>query len=162
MQKDPLIANNLQKLFLFFYIRKTRKVIRRFDKKKTIMKNKLQLEYSLNVSPNILFTRLSTPDGLSEWFADDINVQNNIFKFYWNDAEQDARLLHKKNNKYIRFKWFEDEEDESFFEFRINQDELTGDVALIITDFAEPDERDDVAELWDTQIEDLKHILGVT
>jgi uncharacterized protein YndB with AHSA1/START domain len=126
------------------------------------MKNKLQLEYGLNVSPNILFTRLSTPDGLAEWFADDINVQNNIFRFYWNGSEQAARLLHKKNNKYIRFKWTEDEEQESFFEFRINQDELTGDVALIITDFAEPDEKDDVVELWDTQIDDLKHILGVT
>jgi len=126
------------------------------------MKNKLQLEYSLNVSPNILFTRLSTPDGLSEWFADDINVQNNIFKFYWSGTEQEAELLQKKDNKYIRFKWIEDDEKESFFEFRINQDELTGDVALIITDFADPDEKEDVMELWDTQIGDLKHILGVS
>ena len=126
------------------------------------MKNKFQLEYSLNVSPNILFTRLSTPDGLAEWFADDINVQNNIYSFQWTGTEQEAELLHKKNNKYIRFKWLEDDDQESFFEFRIHQDELTGDVALIITDFADPEEKEEAEELWNTQIGELKHILGVS
>lgn len=126
------------------------------------MKNKFQLEYSLNVSPNILYTRLSTPDGLAEWFADDINVRNNVYSFQWTGTEQEAELLHKKNNKYIRFKWLEDDDQESFFEFRIHQDELTGDVALIITDFADPEEKEEAEELWNTQIGELKHILGVS
>ncbi|MFP3859359.1 MAG: START-like domain-containing protein [Bacteroidales bacterium] len=126
------------------------------------MKDKFQLEYSLNVSPNILFTRLSTPGGLSEWFAEDIKLNDNIFTFIWQESEQEAKMLQKKNNKYIRFKWLEDEDKNSFFEFRINRDELTGDIALVITDFAEKDEKDDAIELWNTQIEELKQILGVS
>jgi uncharacterized protein YndB with AHSA1/START domain len=125
------------------------------------MKNKYQLEYSLNVSPTILFTRLSTPGGLTEWFADDIRLNDNIYTFVWNGTEQEARLLQKRNNKYVRFKWLDDNDHDSFFEFRIHKDELTGDVALIITDFADEGEKEDAIELWDTQIEDLKHALGV-
>jgi uncharacterized protein YndB with AHSA1/START domain len=125
------------------------------------MKSKFQLEYTLNVSPNILFSRLSTAGGLAEWFADDIHLNDNIYTFFWSEAKQEARLLQKKNNKFVRFKWLDDEDHDSFFEFRINKDELTGDVALIITDFADDDEKNDAMELWDTQIDELKHILGV-
>ncbi len=126
------------------------------------MKEKYQLEYSLNVSPGILFSRLSTPGGLTEWFADDIRLQDNIFTFIWSGTEQNAELLQKRNNKYVRFKWLEDEDKESYFEFRINKDELTGDVALIVTDFAEDGEKEDAMELWDTQIDELKHVLGIS
>ena len=44
--------------------------------------------------------------------------------------------------------------------FRINVEELTGDVALIITDFAGPEEKEDAIYLWDSQIAELKHLLG--
>ena len=126
------------------------------------MKEKLELEYLVNVSPNILFTRLSTPSGLAEWFADDIYVQDGIFRFIWSNAEQQAKLLHTKKNQCVRFKWVDDEDNQSYFEFRIAKDELTGDVALIITDFATNDEKEDAIELWDTQISNLKLVLGVT
>jgi len=70
-------------------------------------------------------------------------------------------LLHQRNNHCIRFKWTDDEDNQSFFEFKIAKDELTGDVALIITDFAEEQEEEDTIELWDTQITNLKLALGV-
>lgn len=124
------------------------------------MKNKFELEYSINSSPKILFTRLNTPAGLSEWFANDINIQGNIFTFIWEGAEQKAELITKKENQLVRFRWIDDE-DESYFEFKIHKDELTGDVALIITDFAEDDEKDDATDLWDSQIRDLKQTLGL-
>ena len=124
------------------------------------MKNKFELEYSINSSPKILFARLSTPAGLSEWFADDINILGDIYTFIWEGAEQKAKLINKKDNQLIRFKWIEDE-DSSFFEFKIHKDELTGDVALIITDFAEEDEKEDAIDLWDTQISELKHTIGL-
>ena len=40
-------------------------------------------------------------------------------------------------------------------------DELTGDVALLITDFSEEDEKDDAIDLWDSQISELKHTIGL-
>ncbi len=125
------------------------------------MKTKYELEYTLNTSPNILFNRLSTPEGLSEWFADNVNLKKGKFTFIWEETEQDASILQRKANKFIRFHWDDDEEEDAFFEFRIHTDELTGDVALLITDFAEEDEKDDAIDLWDTQISELKHAIGL-
>ena len=125
------------------------------------MKTKYELEYTLNTSPNILFNRLSTPEGLSEWFADNVNLQKGKYTFIWEGTEQEASVLQRKANKFIRFQWDDDDEEEAYFEFRIHTDELTGDVALLITDFAEENEKDDAVDLWDTQISELKHAIGL-
>jgi uncharacterized protein YndB with AHSA1/START domain len=125
------------------------------------MKKKFELEYSINSSPGVLFNRLSTPGGLAEWFADDVNLQGGIFTFIWEKSEQQAEVVQQKDNKYIRFRWVDEDDLESYFEFRLNQDELTGDVSLMITDFAEDDETTDAVDLWDTQIAELKHAIGL-
>ncbi len=121
-------------------------------------KTKIQLEYVLNCSPKVLYNWLSTASGLSEWFADDVKVKGKIFTFIWEGSEQTAEMTLHKENKLVRFVW--SDEDDSYFEFRITQDELTGDVSLIIIDFAEEDEIEGTKGLWDTQIADLKHMLG--
>jgi uncharacterized protein YndB with AHSA1/START domain len=125
------------------------------------MMTKYELEYTLNTSPRILFNRLSTPGGLSEWFAEDVNLRKGKFTFLWEGTEQIAEVVSKKDNKFIRFKWEEDEVEEAYFEFKINKDELTGDLALIITDFAEEGEKEDAIDLWDSQISELKHLIGL-
>ncbi len=125
------------------------------------MMMKYELEYTLNTSAKILFGRLSTPGGLSEWFAEDVNLRKGKFTFLWEGTEQIAAVVSKKDNKYIRFKWDEDEDEESYFEFKIHKDELTGDLALLITDFAEEDEKEDAKDLWDSQISELKHLIGL-
>jgi uncharacterized protein YndB with AHSA1/START domain len=127
----------------------------------TMDKKKYELEYIFNTSPKVLFNRLSTPDGLAEWFADDVNMSKNVFTFIWEGSEQQAEIIQVKDQKYIRFHWLEEDEDTSFFEFRIKQDDLTGDVSLLITDFAEDDEKDDAVDLWDSQISELKHVIGL-
>jgi uncharacterized protein YndB with AHSA1/START domain len=121
-------------------------------------KAKIQLEYVLNCSPKVLFNCLSTASGLAEWFADDVKVKGKKFTFVWEGSEQTAEMTLHKENKLVRYSWL-DEED-SYFEFRITQDELTGDVSLIIIDFAEEDEIKETEGLWDTQVADLKHMLG--
>ena len=126
------------------------------------MKEIFELEYTLNSSPKVLFSRLSTAEGLSEWFADDVQVNGDIFSFYWDDTEQKANMALLKDNKQVKFEWIdEDSEEKYFFEFLLNIDELTGDVALMITDFAEADEKDDIINLWEAQISELKKVLGI-
>jgi hypothetical protein len=126
------------------------------------MRLKFELEYTLNCSPKVLFARLSTPEGLGEWFADKVNVDGDLFTFFWNNTESKARLSALKENKLARFEWTGLENDENnYFEFRINLDELTGDLALLISDFAEKAETEDAISLWDSQIADLKRLLGV-
>jgi len=119
------------------------------------------MEYSLNTSPGVLFSRLSTASGLSEWFAENVNVSGKFFIFFWEGSQQEAEMIHYKENKSIRFHWIDDDDPKTFFEFRIDHDELTGDSYLFITDFAEDNEKIDAIDLWDSQISELKHVLGL-
>jgi len=126
-------------------------------------KVKYQREYTVQASNKILFQCLGTPSGLSEWFSDDVNIRNDIYTFIWDGSEEQARLISKKRDELMRFRWLNDEEegnDDCYFEMRIKVDDLTGDRALIITDFAEEDEIEDSAMLWDTQIDKLKQMIG--
>ena len=121
---------------------------------------KFQLEYPIHSSINILYKRLFTPSGLSEWFADDVHIRNDVYTFFWDGSEQSAKIVKKKEIQFVRFHWL-DNDDESYFEFAIQIDDLTNDVSLIITDFAQDDqEKEGNALLWDTQVENLKHALG--
>jgi len=126
-----------------------------------MVKERFQIEFTLNTSPKLLYTRLSTPSGLSEWFADDVHIRGKNFTFIWDGSEQIAKVLMKKALEYIRFQWEDDDGDDAFFEFRITKDELTGDVALLITDFAEEDEIDDAKDLWGSQVNELRRAIGL-
>lgn len=122
---------------------------------------KYSIEIPINSSVNVLYKRLSTPSGLAEWFADNVNLKNNVFTFFWHDSDQSAKILKKKSNKFVQFKWLDDEEKESFFEFKIQVDEMTSDVSLIITDFAEDEEdQEEQTMLWEQQIQNLKMAIG--
>lgn len=125
-------------------------------------KIQIQLEYTVNCSPKVLFNRLSSASGLTEWFADDVRVKGNLFTFIWGDTNQSAEKKLHRENKMVRYEWVGDDmdKDESYFEFVINQDDLTNDVSLTIVDFAEKDEIEATSNLWDTQISKLKHLLG--
>jgi hypothetical protein len=108
----------------------------------------------------VLFNRLSTASGLSEWFADDVRVKGNLFTFVWENDDQVAEKKNHKENKMVRYEWTDGLKDENYFEFVIAQDDLTNDVSLLITDFAEEDERESTTDLWNTQISKLKQLLG--
>lgn len=125
-------------------------------------KIKFEMEFPIHASPQLLFQYISTPSGLSEWFADNVNSRGEVFTFIWNDSEEKARLLSKKTGERIKFRWLEDEEDEAsyYFEIKIQVDDITKDVSLIVTDFIEEDEIEEAKMLWDNQISDLKQVLG--
>ncbi|MDG1652270.1 MAG: START-like domain-containing protein [Flavobacteriaceae bacterium] len=127
-------------------------------------KKSFSIEYDFHASPQLLFQYLSTPSGLSEWFADNVNSRGERFTFIWDDSEETALLLQKKNNDKVKFQWQNDEDDdgEYYFEFKIQVDEITKDVSLIITDFAEEDELEESKMLWDNLVSDLKQVLGAS
>jgi hypothetical protein len=122
---------------------------------------KYSLEYPVQSSIKILYARLSTLSGLSEWFANDVNSnREGIYTFTWEGSQQQATLINKKKDSFIRFKWLDSSEDE-YFEFLIQIDELTSDVSLIITDFADDEsDKEDAEQLWDVQIDKLKSTIG--
>ena len=120
---------------------------------------KFTLEHQINSSPEFLFPYLSTASGLSAWFADDVNVNGDIFTFFWEGSEERAKLVSKRVNKYVKFLWLERPETE-YFSFEISQDDLTGDVALIITDFEYENDIKDTSMIYNVSIDQLKATIG--
>lgn len=126
-------------------------------------KVKYEMEFPIHVSPSLLYQYISTPSGMSEWYADNVNSRGEYFTFIWEGSEEKAKLLGKKSGERIKFRWVEDEDTNYYFELRIQVDEITKDVSLMVTDFAEDEE--DVEEgkmLWENMISNLKHVLGST
>ena len=123
-------------------------------------KIKFEIEFPIHASPQLLFQYISTPSGLSEWFSDNVNSRGEYFTFIWDGSEEKARLIRKKSGESVKFRWVEDEEEVYYFEIRIQVDEITKDVSLMVTDFAEEDEMDEAKMLWENQISDLKQVLG--
>jgi uncharacterized protein YndB with AHSA1/START domain len=124
-------------------------------------KIKFELEIPIRASPNMLYQYISSPSNLQEWFADKVNSRGKMFTFIWEGAEEKAELITKKSDERIRFKWLESKDDESYFEIKIQVDALTKDVSLIVTDFADDeDEVEESKQLWENQIDELKHTIG--
>ncbi|MBU2949282.1 SRPBCC domain-containing protein [Tamlana agarivorans] len=125
-------------------------------------KVRFDIEFPIHASPQLLYTYISTPSGLSEWFSDNVNSRGELFTFIWDGSEEKAKLLNKRSGERVKFRWLEDEEDGQsyFFEIKIQVDEITKDVSLIITDYAEDDEVDEAKMLWTNQISSLKQVLG--
>ena len=122
-------------------------------------KIKYEIEFPIQASPNMLYQYISSASSLSEWYADNVNSRGKIFSFFWDGSEEQAELISSKNNQFVKFKWLE-EDDNYYFEIKIVFDELTKDVSLMVTDFSEEDEVEESKMLWESQIADLKQVLG--
>ena len=126
-------------------------------------KIKYEIEFTIQASPQLIYQYISTPSGLSEWFSDNVNSRGELFTFIWDDSEEQAKLLSKKNGERVKFRWLNGEDDAlSYFEIRIQVDDITKDVSLMIVDFSDEDELDETKMLWENQISDLKQVLGST
>ena len=124
------------------------------------MRKRIDLEYIFSSSVTILFSRLSTAPGLSEWFSDDVKHDGNIFTFVWDGVGEEAELVDMKKNSYVRFKWLDADDEDEFFEFSLHVEPLTEEVALIITDFVDEEEEGDSIELWNKKLEMLHRTVG--
>jgi uncharacterized protein YndB with AHSA1/START domain len=126
------------------------------------MKEKFQIEQLLKTSPKILDAKLTTAEGLSEWFADDVNIRNGQYFFKWDGFEEEASLLSQKANQYIRFQWQADIEDQldTYFELAFSLDPMTQAIMLTITDFAEAGDKQSSILMWEQQLQKLRRLIG--
>jgi uncharacterized protein YndB with AHSA1/START domain len=125
-------------------------------------KVKYELEFPIHSSPQLLYQYIITPSGLSEWFSDNVNSRGEYYTFIWDDSEENAKLVSKKSGEKVKFKWLDEEgkDTDYYFELKIQVDEITNDVSLIVVDFSEEDELDENKLLWESLVSDLKHVIG--
>ena len=126
---------------------------------KKMSKQLYTLEFPVRCSPNILYEFLSTPAGLGEWFADNVDEMDGVYYFNWSGTVEKAELLDNEPDKFIRFRWLTSAKTE-YFEFSIDKSEITNQTILIIKDFAEKKDIKDQSLLWDYQVKELFHRLG--
>ena len=122
---------------------------------------KFELEFVVHVSPALLYQYIATPSVMSEWFADNVNSRGEYFRFIWDGTEEKAKIIKRIGEERARFQWDYDEDTKKYFELRIEVDEITKDVSLMVTDFG--DDEDEVEEqkmFWENQISELKKVLG--
>lgn len=122
-------------------------------------KIKYTVEYPVRCSPAILYEFLSSSSGLQEWFADKVEDSDGVFSFSWSGSSEEAEVIEKEENKFIRFHWVDSPKDE-YFEFSIEKSEVTNQTILVIHDYAEKKDIKDQSQLWQTQVKELFHRLG--
>lgn len=125
-------------------------------------KRKIEQEYLLKTSVKVFEGLIFTPSGLAEWFADDVNVKDDIYHFRWNGSEEKARLVSKKVGQFIRWQWLNDEEEglDTYFEMNFTVDQLTKAVVFKVVDFAYEEDYDEIFMLWESAVTELKRVLG--
>ena len=128
-----------------------------------MLQEKFHIEFLMgSASQSSLWRMISQIDGLSEWFADEVAMDENesVYTFTWGKSDSQAVVVQSRPQVSVRYRWIDDDES-VYFEFRLRKLDLSGDMTLEVTDFAEPDDKGDAITLWESQIEEMKRRLGV-
>jgi len=123
-------------------------------------KIKFSLEFPIHASAHMIYQYFSEASSLDEWFADQVVSRGEVYTFTWGGVEEQAELLEYETEEYMRYRWMENKGEDVYFEFKIQVDDLTKGVSLIVTDFADADEVEEQKLFWIDQIEELKHTIG--
>ena len=128
-------------------------------------KNKLVLEYIIHSSPALLFEFITSPSGLSEWFADNVRISpEKVFTFEWDNGSHKAMMIDHRINHFTIFEFIpetaEDKKDASFFELRLELDELTQTTFLKVTDYSDFEDLAELRDIWSGLVENLKTVIG--
>lgn len=125
-------------------------------------------EYEINASIKMLFPYLSTPQGLSEWFAEEVNMvtvgTEKLYDIIWDSESHLAKITATRTNAHIKYLFIDDEETDehnlAFIEFKLAHSDMTDTSFLKIIDFSDMDSDADLKELWDALIEHLRNNVG--
>ena len=127
-------------------------------------KNKYLAEFEINASKKMLYSYIQTASGLAQWIAEDVTVdEDNVYNFIWDGEDHKAKMVSHRTNNFVKFEYLseiEDEEDPSYFEIRIEMNELTQSVFLRITDYTDFDDEEEWFDLWDGMVHTLKETVG--
>lgn len=111
----------------------------------------------------MLFPYITTPSGLAQWFADDVTVnEDQVYTFSWDDEQTQARLAAQRLNKFVRFEFLDesDEEPRPVIEMQLDENDLTGTVFLNVNDSVTADDEEEFRAIWNQMADSLREIVG--
>ncbi len=125
-------------------------------------KNLYVIEHEINASKKMLYPYLNTASGLAQWFADDVNVdEDNVYTFYWDSENYKAKMVSHRLNTSVKYEFIENgEEDPWYIEFHIEENELTQSMFLKVTEYTEFDDEEEWRDLWENLFHNLKETVG--
>lgn len=121
-------------------------------------RKKVEVEFVFKCSAKFLYRYIANPSGLSEWFADDVSVNKQIYTFYWDGSPSEATLSQRKQDKHVKFDWVENPDE--YIALTLKDYAMTGELGLIITDFCDEGEEEETRSLWESAIGELRGIIG--
>lgn len=119
-------------------------------------REKIELEFIFRASPAIVYSFLTAPATLVRWFCDEVDIQDDIYTFSWEGAEEQAEMIDDIEEERVRFKWLDADDEEEYLEFRMYKSTITNETIVEITDFCDDDEVDEVSDLWNTQMSKMR------
>lgn len=131
-----------------------------------VKKKLFTADYEVHASVKMLYPYIQSASGLSEWFADDVRINNmdKTFTFCWDNEEHKARQVAHRTNHFARFEFLpenkEDEKDPAYFELRIELNEMTQTVFLRVADYTDVEDLRELQALWDGLVENLRKTVG--
>lgn len=130
-------------------------------------KKKFIIEQEVNASKKMLFPYLNTASGLSQWFADDVTIdEDHVFTFKWDSEVYKAKIAGHRVNSYVRFEFLDggqkhnDPEEPWYIEFRVEENELTQSIFLKVIEYSDMDDQEEQAELWENLFYNLRETVG--
>ncbi|PIB34757.1 ATPase [Reichenbachiella sp. 5M10] len=118
-------------------------------------------EYEIKASKKMLYPYLSTASGLSQWFADDVNIdEDKVFTFVWDWDESRAKIVSHRTHSQVKFEFISEDEDPNYLEFKLEMNEITQEVFIRVTDYSEMDDEQELADLWGSLMSNLKELVG--
>ena len=117
------------------------------------------MEFILRASPAIVYTFLTTPACLVRWFCDEVDIQDDVYTFTWQGADEIAEMIDDIEDERVRFAW-EDADDDEFLEFRMYKSDVTNETVLEITEFCDEGEEESQQDYWSNLIQILRKETG--
>ena len=129
---------------------------------------KITLEYPLSTkSTRLVWDMISNAAGLQKWLADQVVEDEESMTFTWGHpwTERDTKtsqILECNKYSHIRMKWdYQEEDPQAFWEIRLEPSELTGQLNMLITDYADADDIEDLRGIWDENLDRLHRVSGL-
>ena len=131
----------------------------------TTKKKLFTADFEVHASVKMLYPYIQTAGGLSEWFADNVNINpEKIFTFMWDNEAHKAVMSAHRTNHFCKFEYLpetdEDKKDPSYFELRLEINELTQTTFIRVFDYSDFDDMDELHDLWESLIDRLRKVVG--